>query len=100
MKNKTMKTPPDEYVPCYPVRLFNVFEGNYTCESSQLTPIGFAPWCQIWEDSCDVGFWIQTEEGSDLFVLEDVIWYSDGEVKTWIFRSAHDNKTMCKVFND
>ena len=95
-----MKTPDNKYVPCYPVQFFDNFEGVYVTEVSVLAPFGRTPWTRIWEDSCDLGFWIQTEGGAELFVLEDVKCDSGNEINTWIFRSAYDNKTMCKIVND
>jgi len=95
-----MKTPDNKHIPCYPERLFTKLDTTYCAESSDLqkfpTPIA----AFVWDDSCDVGFWMQTERGSELFTLVDAVESKDGETSYWVFLSANDNKTCCTIFND
>ena len=96
-----MKTPDNDQLPCYKIHQFIKDENNLYADASDLhiNP-GQEPFDKVWDDSCDVGFWMQTESGSELFLLAEFPRSrTDCDRAIWMFRS-YDGETTASIFND
>jgi len=97
-----MKTPDNEHLPCFPETKFMQWHRNFSAEAEALSGYPAKSFAErVWEDSCDIGFWMQSEDGSELFTLVDVRRDSNGDITKWLFKSASDDgKVVCTIFND
>jgi len=92
-----MKTPDNKNLPIYDAKDFGYCDGTFAIEASALTDQRIFK--RVWEDSCDVGFWMKGKNQSVLFTLVDSEVDTDGEVLCWTFES-YDQKYTAKIFND
>lgn len=88
-----MRTP-DSVLPVYDAAKF-VWEGGVgVTEASALELFpGAEPGDPVWDDSCDVGFWLSSRRtgARKLFLLDQVV-EKGGSTVVWIFRSEEGFK--------
>lgn len=93
-------------VPVYPATLFSWLNGNASVEASDLAGAGhgfLSFLSQIYDDACDVGFYVRGRGKTLLFTLEKTVReYDDdpqevSDIVMWVFVN---DKIKISVFND
>lgn len=77
-----MAKEPDLHIPTYDGKRFTWKDGTGSIEASELIASG-PPHARIWNDSCDVGFYVKGRESTKLLVLshiERAVSAHDGEI--------------------
>jgi hypothetical protein len=97
-----MKTP-DRHIPTYSAELFTWygFAESGSTEASDLgLRAGKQPGEQVWNDSCDVGFFVQGRREKRLYTQVGEKRHPDGEFMAWEFADVDRPGNKIFVYND
>lgn len=95
-----MKTPDNRYLPVIDGSRVTWTGLNGCIEVSDFDAGARAqPWARVWNDACDVGFWVRSHRTGrrELFTFDNVE-TKDGDVIAWTFVSRPDARgRRCSV---